>query len=540
MLSNFALSRTVRLIARKHKEIKVSTAMGLALLGCALAFAQTPAPKPARTASLRGHVSDVSGNPAVDVFVLLERATALPGNNGLTTHGVETVKVRTSGMGAFTFPSLEEGAYTLYAQTVSGDQTQRAHLQLKSHETRTVDLAFRPAPSLDSQSAEAKPAGNSASSAKTPEFFDEPQFTVAGVTEASNSGGHGIENIKRASEALVQATGSLGKEPPDTHAATDSAPKAPNATDALESQRTALRASIAAAEKKQNDTWQQQADLNKAQLQQTNREQADLHHQLAQLDETLGDPLESVNEYQRAEELAPSEPHCFDWATELLTHRAFEPATEIFAQGHHHYPQSVRMLLGLGVAWYARGDDEQAAQYFRAASDLAPNDPTPYMFLGRIQGAEIVPTDETVNYLARFARVAPDNTWSNYYYAVGLWKRSLSEGPVDDATFKQLETLLQRALQLDPKFAAAHSQLGTLYGAREDYAKAIAEFQKAIDADPTLEEAHYRLAIAYRRTGNEAGADKEMKIHEELQAKAKEDAERRRKAVQQFVISLRD
>jgi tetratricopeptide (TPR) repeat protein len=512
------------------------TASGALLLAAALAFAQTPATKPTHTASVHGRVSDATGNPAVDVFVFLEHATENPGVDGALTHGVETQKVHTSGKGTFNIPSLEAGNYTIYAQTVSGVRTSRSHMTLKAGETKTVALAFKPDQTSDQSSAQ-----------KAPDFFDEPQFTVAGVTEASNSGGHGIENIKRASEALVKATGSLGEDSAALPGPVATEDKPTN--QALESQRTALRARIAADEKAQSDAEQNQPSAQPIPRQPktkktasplTSVEQADLHHQLAQFDETLGDPLEAVNEYQRAEELAPSEAHCFDWATELLTHRAFEPATEIFEQGHHHYPQSMRMLLGLGVAWYARGDDAQAAQYFRAASDLEPSDPTPYMFLGRMESAENMPTEETVSYFARFSRLAPDNASSNYYYAVGLWKRSLAEGPIDDATFKQVETLLQHALQLDPKFPEAHLQLGTLYGARENYPQAIAEFQKAITTNPDLEEAHYRLALAYRRTGDNTGAEKEMHIHDDLQAKAKEDAERRRKSIQQFVIELKN
>ena len=522
---------------RQRRRTGIYSLVQVVLLAFTVSFsarAQTAAPKPTHTAGLHGHVSDATGNPAVDVFVFLEHATENPGIDGALTHGVETQKVHTSGKGAFNFPSVDEGIYTIYAQTVSGIRTPRKHLTLKRSETKTVDLAFRPILPSDQPSAEG-----------APEFFDEPQFTVAGVTEASNSGGHGIENIKRASEALVKATGSLSAESSDQTMPADAKGKATASNETLEAQRAALRVRIAADEKTQDEADQNQPNSHQPNARKsvpplTNLEQADLHHQLAQLDETLGDPLEAVNEYQRAEELAPTETHCFDWARELLTHRAFEPATEIFDQGHRHYPQSMRMLLGLGVAWYARGDDNQAAQYFRQASDLAPSDPTPYMFLGRMETAETMPTEETVSYFARFVRVAPENAWANYYYAVGLWKRALSEGPIDAATFKQVETLLQRALQLDPKFAEAHQQLGTLYGAREDYPDAIAEFQKAITINPDLEEAHYRLALAYGRTGNKEGAAKEMRIHDDLQAKAKEDAERRRKSIQQFVISLKD
>jgi tetratricopeptide (TPR) repeat protein len=44
-------------------------------------------------------------------------------------------------------------------------------------------------------------------------FFDEPTFTVAGVSDASSHGGHGSDTILRSGETLAEATAALGKTP---------------------------------------------------------------------------------------------------------------------------------------------------------------------------------------------------------------------------------------------------------------------------------------------------------------------------------------
>src|SRR5580700_2417831 len=82
------------------------------------------------------------------------------------------------------------------------------------------------------------------------------------------------------------------------------------------------------------------------------------------------DALQAVRRYQRAAELDPSEPNLFNWGTELLVHKAAEPAAEVFAKGHRLFPHSLRLLLGLAAAWYAHGDYTQAAEHFFAACDL--------------------------------------------------------------------------------------------------------------------------------------------------------------------------
>ena len=100
-----------------------------------------------------------------------------------------------------------------------------------------------------------------------------------------------------------------------------------------------------------------------------------MHHLLGDIEEKSGDPLEAVSEYQRAAKLNPSETNFFDWGSELLLHRAAEPAIEVFTEGNRLFPHSARMLVALGVAWYSNGSYDQAAQRLCEASDLNPRRP---------------------------------------------------------------------------------------------------------------------------------------------------------------------
>jgi tetratricopeptide (TPR) repeat protein len=99
-------------------------------------------------------------------------------------------------------------------------------------------------------------------------------------------------------------------------------------------------------------------------------------------------------------------------------------------------------------------------------------------------------------------------------------------------------------VHLDPKLGAAYLQLGILYSQREDFSRAISAYQKAIEVSPeldqTIEEAHYRLAQAYLRTGNKARAQEQLQLHDRLAKTTKEDTERERREIQQFVIALRN
>src|SRR5262249_16908077 len=114
-------------------------------------------------------------------------------------------------------------------------------------------------------------------------------------------------------------------------------------------------------------------------------DKAELHHLLADIEEKQSHPVEAVREYQRAAELSPSESNLFNWGAELLLHSAVDPAMEVFRKGNRLFPGSSRMLMGLGVAQYGRGSYEEAVKSLCRASDLHPEDPTPYLFLGRLQ-----------------------------------------------------------------------------------------------------------------------------------------------------------
>jgi tetratricopeptide (TPR) repeat protein len=263
-------------------------------------------------------------------------------------------------------------------------------------------------------------------------------------------------------------------------------------------------------------------------------ERADLHRQLGDVDEQLNDSLAAVHEYERATQLDPSEQNYFAWATELLLHRAIQPAVEVFTKGAAAYPTSERMLAGLGAALYASGLYAQGAERLCAASDLRPADSTPYLFLGKMTLAFAQPLPCAEEKLARFSQNQPENAIANYYYALAIWKKTANTAS------EQVESLLNKSVRIDPKFAAAHLQLGVVYSARREIDNAIAALQKATAADPNLAEAHFRLGQAYKKMGEAAKAREEFQAYERIQKTEATVVEQQRREIQQFVVVFKD
>jgi cytochrome c-type biogenesis protein CcmH/NrfG len=106
----------------------------------------------------------------------------------------------------------------------------------------------------------------------------------------------------------------------------------------------------------------------------------------------------------------------------------------------------------------------------------------------------------------RYLESSPDRADANYFYASELAREDA--GTDDD----RIEHLLKRAIQLDPTFAKAYLLLGDVYAQRGDYASAAPEYEAAVRLGGDLDEAHYRLALAYEHTGHLDQSAREMEV----------------------------
>jgi tetratricopeptide (TPR) repeat protein len=445
------------------------------------------------TGELRGKVCVASGQPVASIHVVLRREGEK-----------NSLEANTDPEGNYKFTRLEPGLYTL--ETSSSKfflDASVSSISIAAGQSKTQDLRLelRPAPAPG-----------------TPDFYDQPQFTVSGVTDTSNLGGHASEPIMRNREAVEKDVASLG-----VTSSVPSPSSPPNAYD--------LALSYANA----GDYTDARDQLVRLSAQQ---QTSTAHHLLAVVDEKLGNSLEAVHEYQQAAELDPNESNTFDWGSELLLHHAAEPAIAVFANGNRLFPGSTRMLIGLGSSEFAAGFYERAAQRLCQASDLHPENPIPYQFLGKIQRTEGNVSPEVIDRFHRFQRLDPDNADANYLYAVALWKQNQPILP--DAIVAQVESLLNTAVRIDPKFAEAYLQLGILHSYQHDSAASMADFQRAITNQPDLEEAHYRLAQAYRAAGKTNQAKSEIARFEQLRQQSALRIEREHREIKQFVYSLRD
>ena len=95
-------------------------------------------------------------------------------------------------------------------------------------------------------------------------------------------------------------------------------------------------------------------------------------------------------------------------------------------------------------------------------------------------------------------------------------------------------------MTIDPRLDGAYLQLGVVHFARGDFDQAIRCYQKAIEINPNLGEAHRQLGLAYQRTGEKTKAQQEFQAYEQAEKTEAADLERQRRELRQFLIILKD
>ncbi len=268
------------------------------------------------------------------------------------------------------------------------------------------------------------------------------------------------------------------------------------------------------------------------------KDSPELHNLLGEVEEKDGKFVQAANEYELAAHADPSESNLFDWGSELLLHRTLGPAIEVFQDAVKRYPASQRLAIGLGMALYAHGNYDDAVKSLLRAADLNPSDPRCYLFLSKAYYSSPSQADEVVQRFRRYSELQPRNAQALYYYAMSLWKGKRAEDP--SLNLHQIETLLKNSLELDPKLADAHLQLGNLYSDQHEYALAIPEYVRALELNPDLPDAHYRLGQAYVHTGQKDAAQAQLQVYQKMNEQHLADIEKQRAEIRQFVYAAKD
>jgi tetratricopeptide (TPR) repeat protein len=236
-------------------------------------------------------------------------------------------------------------------------------------------------------------------------------------------------------------------------------------------------------------------------------------------------PVEAVRAYQAAAELEPgNEDYTYDYVNELLTHKSFDAALLVAQAAAANFPASLRMQLALVAAQYGLGKTQFASAGLIDACARFPDSSLALYLRSVIAEAEGKPDATLMEQTRAYLERHPDD--STAWLVLG--KTQARPEP------QQALQSFSRCLALKETTAEAHFELARIYADAHDWSKAAEHAQRAVELNPRLSEAWYRLALASYHTGQKSTGDAAMQRFKEQHA-----ADQNRSKVATFLYTLR-
>src|SRR5205085_10165749 len=166
--------------------------------------------------------------------------------------------------------------------------------------------------------------------------------------------------------------------------------------------------------------------------------------------------------------------HMKDFETQVLIADMHEHSPDHLAEAQQEFqrlaeqhPESAEAQRGLGIAYLAKEQYDQAEEHFRKAAALGTRDPRVYYNLG--------------------------------YFL--MRKLSNSSGVEDPEVLVDITNAINKAIDLDPEYADAYNIRAFALSRARNYAQAITALKTAIRLDPRNEQYKLSLADQYMASG---------------------------------------
>lgn len=259
---------------------------------------------------------------------------------------------------------------------------------------------------------------------------------------------------------------------------------------------------------------------------------------IGDIQEKRGDPLDAVHSYQAAVSLEPSEErHHLALGLELLRHQTFDAGLVVFQQASALFPQSLRVKILLGLAYFFVDRSADATQALLDAAKMNPRDGTVARYLGEITFQDTsTPNPAAVDQVCRFADEHPRDQTADAFCGGILLKVARESGDVSRRP--EILRRLQHATSVAPKDPMARCQLGKAFEWAEMWTRARPETEACVRLDPGSPDGHYQLSRIYRRLGLTALAKQQTALQQAAALHQSEESDRRAETVTKFLVLL--
>ena len=204
----------------------------------------------------------------------------------------------------------------------------------------------------------------------------------------------------------------------------------------------------------------------------------------------------------------PGNPEVLYWETHIFS----EIGTRVGRELEGKYPDSYQAQRLQAESLESEGKNQDAAAIYRKILEAHPQVAGIHYRLGQIALAEAGdagPTDAARQEFEKELAIDPNNASAEFI--LGEFARRKGDWPVAEQHFS-------RATHLDVGFSEAYLALGMSLAAEGKFAEAKPPLEHYVELEPNDPAGHYQLAVADARTGDEAGAKKQMALQAEAAA----------------------
>jgi tetratricopeptide (TPR) repeat protein len=228
----------------------------------------------------------------------------------------------------------------------------------------------------------------------------------------------------------------------------------------------------------------------------------DVLFELAEFAKQRGDFAVAMKSLKQAADLEPGrEDSYLEFSTICADHGNDQLALDSAEIGLDHVPRSYRLTVQKGVVQEKLGHLNDAEETLRKAIGMQKDNSVALASLAVVQAHGGNP-DEAEETLAAAIQQFPDDYYMHYFR--GKLLLQVANPRMDTAERRDLaRRSLEKAIQLNPKYADAYYQLSDVY---MDTSPKLAEqaLHKCLQLDPAHIPAQYALARLFARTGRRA------------------------------------
>ena len=253
---------------------------------------------------------------------------------------------------------------------------------------------------------------------------------------------------------------------------------------------------------------------------------------LGDIEEKSGNFREAAEHYARAVQIEPTEANVWILGLEFLRHLSFDAAIPEFEAAEMKFPQSPRIKLGMGVAYFGSRSYAKSIPVFADLLGLDPGNALYAELLGLACTKLIHEEKPRCQALISYAQTHPRDAKASTYAATVL----LEDGRAEQLL--EARKLLAAGIAADPKMAEPRYQLGILQQKMGDWAASIPNLESALTLKPGFAGAHYRLALAYSHCGQKQQAQRELALYQQYHEREEKEFDRRIQQITTLLVEV--